>query len=93
MAVAQIRTWVRSNDFFNGYIVEQSGDVFIPGPNKYPHIHIGTNYITYSKTHSNHMYLVETGSTNVNQGRVSNVLQDSNNAHILQVCRYMKSQF
>ena len=93
MAVDQIRDWATGNNFFDGNIVKQGKDVFIPDQNRYPHIHISTNFVTYSKTPTNHMYLVETGSESVNKSRVTNALQDSQEPHIIQVCRYMTSQF
>jgi hypothetical protein len=91
--VDQIREWATTNDFFEGNIVQQGKDVFIPSNNKYPHIHIGKDFITYSKAPSNHMYMVETGSEMVNQGRVLNAFQGCKEAHIMQACRYMSSQF
>jgi hypothetical protein len=91
--VDQIREWSTTNDFFDGSIVQQGKDVFIPSNSKYPHIHIGSDFITYSKTPSNHMYIVEKGSNDVNKGRVLNAFQDSHEAHIMQACRYMTTQF
>lgn len=91
--VNQVRTWATSNDFFEDNIVEQGKDVFIPSEKKYPHIHIGPDFITYSKSKGNHMYIVDKGSDDVNHGRVINAYQGCSEAHIMQVCRYLTSQF
>jgi hypothetical protein len=91
--VDTIRTWATTNDFFEDNIVQQGKNVFIPSEKKYPHIHIGPDFITYSKSDKNHMYIVDKGSEIVNQGRVLNAYQGCGEAHIMQACRYMSSQF
>ncbi len=91
--VDQIREWATTNDFFEKNIVKQGKDVLILSNNKYPHIHIGPDFITYSKAPTNHMYIVEKGSEMVNQDRVLNAHSGCGEAHIMQACRYMSSQF
>ena len=86
-----VREWVTTNDFFKGNRVEQGRDVFVPSNNKYPHVHIGTNFITSSKSPSNHSELVDAQGT-VNNGRVLTCNQDTKSAEVMQLCRYLISQ-
>ena len=85
-----VNTWVTGNDFFEGFKVAQGGDVFVPTNNRYPHIHIGNGYIVYSKTAHNHLYLCQGDQLFLN--RVQTVLQDSDDAHVLQICRFIGGQ-
>ncbi|HLO03749.1 MAG TPA: hypothetical protein VK191_11630, partial [Symbiobacteriaceae bacterium] len=86
-----VKTWVKTNDYFAGNRVEQGGDVFVPSNNKYPHIHIGNDFVTYSKSSSNHIYLIQ--GDQVFKGRIQTAQQDSQDAHVIQVCRYLDSQY
>lgn len=86
-----VREWVRTNDFFEGNRVEQGGDVYVPSEKKYPHIHIGDNFVVYSKSPSNHSYLLN--GSEVFKGRVETAQQDCGEAHIMQICRYLSSQY
>jgi hypothetical protein len=95
MSVDTVRQWVKTNDYFTpafgGSRDVQGTDVFVPTAHKYPHIHIGANYITYSKTPSNHVYLVETGGV-VRMNRIDNALTEQGAGDMNQLLRHMKSQ-
>jgi hypothetical protein len=93
MSVAEIRKWVTTNDYFaGGRDIADSDNLFVSSRNKYPHIHIGRDFITYSKGADNHMYLIEKGGV-VRKPRIDTAVQDApKDAHIMQLLRYMSSQ-
>ena len=95
MSVDQVRTWVLSNDYFTpdfgGSRVQQGNDVFVPTAARKPHIHIGRDFIVYSKTETNHSYLIETGGV-IRQGRIAQALTDVTDDNMKQLLRYMSSQ-
>jgi hypothetical protein len=85
-----VEAWVTSNHFFAGAVQVSGSDVYIPSANRYPHIHIGSGFIVYSKSSSNHSYLVN--GNDVFAGRCQTARSNCNEAHIIQVCRYIESQ-
>ena len=89
--VDNVRAHVEDNMFYEGSRVIQGKDIFVPSNNKYPHVHIGPDYVVYSKGSNNHMYMVERGGQ-VQNGRVLTARQDSGNAEIMQICGYITSQ-
>lgn len=94
MSVDQVQKWVLSNDYFTpdfgGSREEQGREVFVPST-KYPHIHIGADYIVFSKSKTNHSYLIETGGI-IRQGRIATALMDVADLNMKQLLRYMSSQ-
>jgi len=91
--VNQVRLWASSNDYFEGHIVFQGKDIFIPSEKKLPHVHIGKDFIVYKKGADNHSYLVNPGEETVQKSRIAMARTGSNSADIDQVCRYLESQF
>jgi hypothetical protein len=95
MSVDQVREWVTTNDYFEGALVRQGKDLFVPDNARYPHVHIGTNFIVYSKSSGNHSYLIEKGGT-IQQGRIHTAVQEetlqNKSAELIQLLRYMASQ-
>lgn len=86
-----VMKWVKSNDFFEGNVVEDNGDVFVPYKNNYPHIHINKDFVTYSKSSSNHAYLIQ--GDQAYKERTETAKQDCGNADIMQICSYILSRF
>ncbi len=94
MDYKMLKTWVTTNDLFTDDRVIQSGEVFVPSTNKYPHIHIGKNFVTFSASPTNHIYLCE--GDMVYGNRIDNVLAGRPTRDldpINQVCQYIRSQF
>ena len=86
-----VRDWVLSNDFFEGYRVVEGNDVYVPTANKKPHMHLNKDFVVYSKSDSNHKELIR--GDDVSCGRNADVLQDSNEAHIKQICRFISTKY
>ncbi len=91
IGIDMVRAHIDGNDFYNALSVKQGNDLFVPSQVRYPHLHIGKNFITYSKTSTNHSEIVAANGF-VNEGRLITMLQDSNSAEIKQVARYIMSQ-
>jgi hypothetical protein len=94
MSVDVIREWVKTNDFFEGgRDISDRQNTYVSSRNVYPHVHIGSNFITYSKGPNNHSYLIEAGGV-VRKGRIDTALADAPQADVFmnQVLRYMSSQ-
>jgi hypothetical protein len=93
--VDQLREWVKSNDLFTKYFggdrVEKGNDLFMPSEKKYPHIHIGKDFVTFSKNPSNHIYLIEKGGL-VMKNRIIDQSAGTSDFDIKQLLRYMQFQ-
>jgi len=87
----QVKDWAKTNDYFANNIEKNGVDVFVPAANIYPHIHMGKNFITYSKSSSNHSELCR--GDQVFKERINTAQQDTKNPYIDQVCRYMITNF
>ena len=85
-----VMAFVRGNDYFD-HVVDAGGDLFVPSNNRYPHIHMHKNFVTYSKRSNNHMYLIQ-GDV-AYKGRTETAKQDCGDAEIMQICSYILSQF
>ena len=83
--------FVRGNDYFEGNVVDEGKDMWVPTNKRYPHIHMQKGFTVYSKTSSNHMYLIS--GSDANRGRTERAFEDCMNADIMQICRYILSQF
>jgi hypothetical protein len=97
MSTNQVRQWVITNDYFEGGRVQQGRDCFVPSNASYPHIHIGEDFIVYSKSSGNHSHLIEPGDSNIRIGRIHTALQEESfqkrgNPCLIQLLRYMSSQ-
>ena len=60
-------------------------------------MHIGKDFIVYSKSSGNHSHLIEPGGINIRHDRIHTALQEEafqkwGNACIIQLLRYMSSQ-
>lgn len=94
MSVAVIREWVKTNDYFaGGRDIVDNQNTFVSARHIYPHIHIGPNFVTYSKGANNHSYLIEVGGV-VRKQRIDTALTDAPKTDVFmnQVLRYMSSQ-
>jgi hypothetical protein len=97
MSTDQVRKWVTTNDYFESDRVQQGHDCFVPNNARYPHIHIGKDYIVYSKSSGNHSHLIEPGDSIIRHDRIHTALQEEafqkrGNPCLVQLLRYMSSQ-
>jgi hypothetical protein len=94
-SVDQLRQWITTNSlftkYFGGSLVEKSNDVFMPSEKKYPHIHIGKDFVTLSKNPQNHIYLIEKGGT-VMKNRIIDQQKATTDFDMKQVLGYMALQ-
>lgn len=94
LTIKQVTEWVKSNDLFTlddvATRVLQGRDVFVPSQNKYPHVHIGKDFIVWSKSPTNHTDLIR--GSKVYEANIGNALGQAHDFGANQVLRYMKSQ-
>lgn len=90
MPSRNVRDWIRSNDFFSGRVTSKSDGLYVPYENRYPHIHVGDNFVVYSKSKHNHIYLIQ-GSM-VFGARAQQAYDDCRDAEMMQICRFILSQ-
>ena len=88
-----VKAFVEGNDYFENNVVRKNTDMYVPSNNRYPHIHIGKNFVVYSKSKGNHSYLVEKSQSRASKSRTLNAKQNSGSADIMQICDYLLSQF
>jgi len=86
----QVIAFTDGNGYFEGEMIKQGTDVFVPVNHTYPHIHMTKNFVVYSKNANNHQYLIQ--GTEVFKNRAQNIMAGSNSAAVIQICRYINSQ-
>ncbi|NRF67355.1 hypothetical protein HLB44_10200 [Aquincola sp. S2] len=95
LTIKMVREWVTSNDLYSSYFdvatyVAQGKDIFVPSQNKYPHVHVGKDFIVWSKSPTNHTDLIR-GSM-VYKQNIGSAMGMTTDFGMNQMLRYMNSQ-